>query len=176
MKILKRIRAFFTKDNEPVILELSAAEIKNGRAFLHPKGITDVTYIVRSDDVEIRLSDGKSLSDTDIRIIGKEKKKEETSSDSPNKTPLTHDGNIKVYPLDLEKFKKKTFSVSLYQHEYDALVSTIKEYGYRRADFILASAHTATKGTMAREHKKLVQVHKELRKEEKTAKESQNTS
>lgn len=52
-------------------------------------------------------------------------------------------------------------------------MSTIKEYGYRRADFILASANTATKGTMEREHKKLVKAHKEIRQEEKTLKAKQ---
>lgn len=170
MNILKRIKAFFTKENEQVSLELSAAEIKNGKAFLHPKGATDITYIVRSDDVEIYLSDGKSLSDTDVIVVDKRQKKSNNTSDTRQKTPSIPNGNSELNAPDFERFKKKTFSVSLYQHEYDALVSTIKEYGYRRADFILASANTATKGTMEREHKKLIKAHKEIRQEEKSIK------
>ena len=170
MNVLKRIRAFFTKENKQVLLELSAAEIKNGKAFLHPKGERDITYIVRSDDVVIHLSDGKSLSDTDVMVVNKSKKKSDNTTGTHNKTPATHLGNSETPPSDFDRFKKRTFSVSLYQHEYDALVNTIKEYGYRRADFILASANTATKGTMEREHKKLIREHKEIRQEEKSTK------
>ena len=46
-------------------------------------------------------------------------------------------------------------------------MASMKEYGYRRADFLLACVNTATKGTMEREHRKIVKMHTVLRKEEK---------
>lgn len=66
--------------------------------------------------------------------------------------------------------------MSLYQHEYDALMNTIKEYGYKRAEFIIASANTATRGTMDRERKKIVRVHQEIRKEEKSVRATQKAT
>ena len=52
-------------------------------------------------------------------------------------------------------------------------MDTINKYGYKRSEFILASAHTATQGTMARAQKKVVIARKELRKEEKELKAKQ---
>ena len=52
MKIINRIKAFFTHHDEPVELDLVAAEIREGKAFLHPRGEENVTYLVRSDDIE----------------------------------------------------------------------------------------------------------------------------
>ena len=170
MNILNKIRAFFTRENEQISLELSAAEIKNGKAYLHPKSATGITYIIRSEDVEIRLNDGKSLNGADVIVVDKSKKRSSDISHKPSKTAPVYDGNSGTLLPDYGRFKKKTFSVSLYQDEYETLLNTIKEYGYRWADFILASAKTATKGTMEREHKKLIKVHKEIRKEERLAK------
>lgn len=178
----QKIKALFFKDDHPVSLDLSAAEIKEGKAFLHPKEDRDITYLVKSDDIEIRLSKGKNLTDKDILVMGKRKRtdrvpanpKEKQSVQPPEKkiVPPTGDpGNI-VY--DLSRFKKKTFSVSLYPEEYDRLMDTIQKYGYKRSEFILASAQTATQGTMARAQKKVVMVRKELRKEEKELRANQH--
>ena len=76
MKIIKKLKALFFKDDQPISLDLFAAEIKEGRAFLHPKDEPNLIYRVKSDDIEIRLSKGKSLTDKDIMVLGKRKKKE----------------------------------------------------------------------------------------------------
>ena len=73
MKIIKKLKALFLKDDRPVSLDLAAAEIKEGRAYLHPKENPTITYRVKSDDIEVRLSKGKSLTDQDIVLIGKRK-------------------------------------------------------------------------------------------------------
>ena len=70
MKIINKIKAFFTHHDEPVELDLVAAEIRAGKAFLHPRGEENVTYLVRSDDIEITLSKGRSLSPKDIFKTG----------------------------------------------------------------------------------------------------------
>ena len=66
MKIIKKLKAFFCKNNEPVELDLVAAEIKEGRAYLHTKGEESVTYLVRSNDIEVRLSKDVSLREADV--------------------------------------------------------------------------------------------------------------
>lgn len=178
MKVLHKLKALFVKNKQPVALDLVAAEIKNGRAYLHPKENREITYMVRSDDIEIYLNRERGLSEDDIITIPRTKVQINTQKAKPkSNSPKKPSENTNPVSSDsFERFKKKTFSVTMYQHEYDALISTIKEYGYRRADFILASANTATKGTMEREHKKLIKVHKEMRKEEKTAKINQKNS
>lgn len=181
MKIIKKLKALFFKDDRPVSLDLIAAEIKEGRAFLHPKEDPTVTYLVKSDDIEVRLSKGKNLTDKDIMIVGKRKKgekdpsktKEKLPKQTPDpKKPQSHSsfGNTES---DWSRFKKKTFSVSLYPEEYDLLMEMIQKYGYKRSEFILASAQTATQGTMAKAQKKVVMVRKEIRKEEKELKAKQ---
>ena len=77
MKIIKKLKALFFKDDQPITLDLAAAEIKEGKAFLHPKEDRDTTYLVKSDDIEIRLGKGKSLTDNDILVIKKRKQKED---------------------------------------------------------------------------------------------------
>lgn len=170
MKIINRLKAIFNMGQQPIVLDLAAAEIKAGRAYLHPKGDRKTTYQVRSDDIEIYLSRNKELSDEDIRIL---KRKEDKATDIKDKQKDKKEGsnNSRLTNSDemYDRFKKKTFSVTLYQQEYDALMSTIREYGYKRAEFIMASANTATRGTMDRERKKIVRVHKEMRIEEKSA-------
>ena len=165
MKIIKKLKALFFKDDRPISLDLAAAEIKEGRAYLHPKEDRTITYLVKSDDIEVRLSKGKSLTDKDIMIIGKRKKAEKEPGKPEDKIPKpdikknstikTNDpsdpGNV-VY--DFSRFKKKTFSVSLYPEEYDRLVDTIQKSGYKRSEFILASSVSATEKRMASAQKK----------------------
>lgn len=184
MKIIKKLKALFFKDDHPVSLELAAAEIKEGRAYLHPKEDRTITYLVKSDDIEVRLSKGKSLTDKDILVIGKRKKTEKDPEKTKENTPKqetdkksnpkvkdpSDPGNV-VY--DLSRFKKKTFSVSLYPEEYDRLMDTIQKSGYKRSEFILASSVSATEKRMATAQKKVAIARKELRKEEKELKAKQ---
>jgi len=177
MKIIKKLKALFFKDDQPITMDLAAAEIKEGKAFLHPKDDPNIIYRVKSDDIEVRLSKGKSLTDNDIIVIQKRKEKtpekavpkdkERTKKPEEQRTPHKQDGDQGNIVYDLSRFKKKTFSVSLYPEEYDSLMEMIDKYGYKRSEFILASAHTATQGTMARAQKRVVMVRKGLRMEEK---------
>ena len=181
MKIIKKLKALFFKDDRPISLDLAAAEVKEGKAYLHPKEDRTITYLVKSDDIEIRLSKGKSLTGKDIMVIGKRKKAEKEPSkpeekkstqDTPKSKPKDpNDPGNMVY--DLSRFKKKIFSVSLYPEEYDRLMDTIQKSGYKRSEFILASSVSATEKRMASAQKKVVIARKELRKEEKELKSKQ---
>ena len=181
MKIINKIKAFFFHQEEPVELDLIAAEIKEGKAFLHPRGEENVTYLIRSDDIEITLSKGRSLSPKDIfktEPKQKEPKKDAKKEDKKDpKQPSMKDpkSNRKSVPPmettqaaidEFDRFKKKKFVVSLYPDEYDTIMSSMKEYGYKRADFVLACVNSATKGTMEKAHKKIVKSHNEIRKEQ----------
>lgn len=177
MKLLKKIKAFFIHEDEPVELDLSAAEIKEGKAYLHPKGEDKVTYLVKSDDIGIHLNNGRSLSPKDIiKIAPKPPKesmgptvksdKEKTPSNSPRK-PTTPVVVQKTTPNEFDRFKKRTFTVSLYPEDYDTLMSSMKGYGYKRADFVMACVNSASKTTMERAHKKIQKANKLRLKEQK---------
>ena len=178
MRIIQKIKAFFIHYDEPVELDLIAAEIKEGRAFLHPRGEKDVTYLVRSDDIEITLSKGRSLTKMDIFKSGpKEKKSPKDSAHAEKKEPKqtsgqNNRGNSSHEPTqtdehEFDPYKKRKFVVSLYPDEYDTIITSMKEYGYKRADFVMACVNTASKGTMEKAHKKIVKKHKEMTKEQK---------
>lgn len=168
MKFFKKLKAFFYKDENPVELALKAAEIREGYAYLHPKGDNERVLLVRSDDIEIHLSRGKSLADADV-IMRKLKKKDPEKSKQPEGKIVSKTKHIEN-ETTYERYKKRTFTVSLYQEEYDALMRAINDYGYKRAEFIMASANTATRGTMEKARKKIVKIHKEIRTEERAAK------
>ena len=185
MKIMKKLKALFFKDDRPVSLDLSRAEIKEGKAYLHPKETPSTTYLVKSDDIEIRLSKGRNLDDKDILVLGKRKREakdptapksknnqQETDKKIPTKPSNSSDPGNETY--DLSRFKKKTFSVSLYPEEYDRLMETIQKSGYKRSEFVLASSVSVTEKRMASAQKKVVSARKELRKEEKALKAKQN--
>jgi len=176
MKLLKRIKAFFTHEDEPVELDLAAAEIKEGRAYLHPKGEEKVTYLVKSDDIGIHLSNGRSLSPRDIVKIAPKLPKEPApqkpendkvkSPSLPPRKPATSVVVQKTTPNEFDRFKKKTFTVSLYPEDYDTLISSMKEYGYKRADFVMACVNSTSKTTMERAHKKIQKLNKERKQEQ----------
>ena len=170
MKIIKKLKAFFCKNNEPVELDLVAAEIKEGRAYLHTKGEEPATYLVRSNDIEIRLSKDVSLRETDVLQIKKksaeaqkqdEKKEPKEKHAEASKKEAKRTSAPGAAPAD-DRFKKRVFSVSVYPDEYDMLVESVKAYGYKRADFVLACVNTASKGSMEKAHKKIVNTHRAM--------------
>lgn len=178
MKVINKIKAFFTHYDEPVGLDLIAAEIKEGRAFLHPRGEKDVTYLVRSDDIEITLSKGRSLTEMDIFKAGpKEKKATKDSAHAENKESKQNSaqnnhgksshGPTQTDEQEFDPYKKRKFVVSLYPDDYDTIMTSMKEYGYKRADFVLACVNTASKSTMEKAHKKIVRKHEAIKKEQK---------
>ena len=170
MKFMNRIKAFFRKNNEHVELDLRAAEIKEGKAFLHTKGDDPLTYLVRASDIEIRLNKDACISELDILTVKSkasvEKQKTREAKNTENKNEKNKNSNNSpsqngvIYADD--RFRKRTFSMTVYQEEYDMLMESIKEYGYKRADFVLACVNTASKGSMEKAHKKIVKSHKAI--------------
>lgn len=178
MKLLKRITAFFLKNEEPVELDLTAAVIREGRAFLHVRG-KKTAYMVKSNDIRILLNSDQSLTEADVIAIdepakdNKEKLPKETAGKKKDRKTATADGNGPA--LDESPFKKRTVSFSLYPDEYDALMLSLKEYGYKKADFLLACVETATPGTMERAHKRIVKNHQQILQAKKAFQQAQKT-
>lgn len=178
MKIINRIKAFFRKWDEDVELDLASAEIREGKAFLHTKGDQPMTYMVRANDIEIRLNQNAVISEVDILTVKnpskeaekKEKEKEKEIKKAEKKMGAaakiaTVENGVAPAPAtgyDFDRFKKRKFSISVYPEEYEAIQETMKEYGYKQSDFVLACINTATKSTMEKAHKKIVKSHREL--------------
>ena len=172
MKIINKIKAFFRKNEEPVELDLVAAEIREGRAYLHTRGEDRVTYMVRANDIEIRLNKDANVEETNIMIFKRRnkatdkkiqeaiKKQEQQNKQTANTDSATADSRREV--INLDRFKKRKFTISVYPEEYETIKSTMKEYGYKQADFVLACISTATKGSMEKAHKEIVKSHREL--------------
>ena len=178
MKFLNKIKAFFCKENEPVEMDIIAAEIKEGKAFLHPKDDPKATYLIRSDDIRISLSEGRSIRDYDIlSVMPKTKTTDDAARESANKSAQKVVGQKDLQNSEkqnsdskhsendipgFERYKKRVFSVSLYPDEYDSLIDSMKEYGYKRADFLLACVQTARKPSIEKAHKQIVKTHKQM--------------
>lgn len=176
MKIINKIKAFFQKKDENVELDLVAAEIREGKAFLHTKGEESITYFVRANDIEIRLNKDAVISEVDILTVKKPSKKEEQKEKQKekeiqkaekkktgaNKASKAGSGQEQAVIYDFDRFKKRKFSISVYPEEYEAIQEVMKEYGYKQSDFVLACINTATKSTMEKAHKKIVKSHREI--------------
>ena len=174
MKLINKIKAFFTKDDESVEMDIVAAEIREGKAYLHPKEDPKKTYFIRADDIRILLNEGRSILSQNIFALTKkpkdEKEKKVKVQDSvkkeQSKTDKTSNG-LRV--IGLERFQKHTVRFSLYPEEYALLTELVKETGYKQTEVILACIQAAKKPSIEKAHKQIVKVHKRLRQEQKTA-------
>jgi len=76
MRLINRIRAFLKINHRPVVMDLKSAEIQEDYAYLHPKDSTQHSYKVHAEDIEIRLCDGRTLTDSDILPVEKKNQTE----------------------------------------------------------------------------------------------------
>ena len=176
MKILSKIKALFRfREQEDVVeMDLAAAEIKDGVVYLHPRD-EKITYRIKTDDVSIILNNGQPLSPENIsRMEPKERTSRHSEKDedknggkkSGKEGQGAREGDA-ISPNEFDRFKKRKFVVSLYPEEYDVVMTSIKSYGYKRADFVMACVNSASKGTMEKAHKKIVKSHNEALRAQK---------
>lgn len=204
MNIINKIKAFFKLRGEAVELDLKAAEIKEGYAYLHLKEEEDVTYCVKGSDIGVTLKNKNgTLLERDFFLISNKKKKatenettylkEQPSSkekdktynekkdemtpiineeinlkdNKPQKEPKKQSSNITSNRNSApfyERLKKKRFTIKVYPHEYELLVTAINTSGFSREDFILASVLRGNKRNVIAECKRLIKEHEELLK------------
>ncbi len=176
MNLLTKIRTFFNFKGEKVEMELSKAEIKQGRVYLHPADKPSETFVVKTKSVDLIINPEEETSDENIFVIDSNKEKkpqkstikipeEENSENSPQEN--NHKQQIQtIFP------KKRKFEVSLYPDEYEVLVGNINANGYKRAEYLLACVNSAKKTSFDAMYKKYTVEHKERHKLEKTGNKS----
>lgn len=179
MKILKKIRAFFTIQGKQEHMDLVAAEINPKGVFLHPKDDPEHSFFVKSNSIDIFISPGTEMSEDDILIFNNPdadmaKNNAEvvnTGADpSLNSNPYSprskETGNISdncsSYRMSNEQNpnQKKRFSVMLYSDEYEMLMKIITENGYKRHEYFMACIASAKKQSMAATYKRYMVDHK----------------
>lgn len=161
MNILKRITAFFTIKGKKEKMELEAAEVNRDGIILHPTSDPEHSFFVKTDEVEIHINPLSELSDDDILVIDNDKKKDKKEVEKKkNENPASPDLHY-VRPKALSHFmpSKKRFSVMLYPDEYDMLMKTIKENGYKKVEYFLACMTSAKKQSLSSEYKHYTMNH-----------------
>lgn len=172
MNLLTKIRAFFNFKGEKVEMELSKAEIKQGRVYLHPADKPSETFVVKTKSVDLIINPEEETSDENILIINSDKEKKPQKStikiseqEIPENSPPenSHHQIQTIFP------KKRKFVVSLYPDKYEVLIENINSNGYKRAEYLLACVNSAKKASFDAMYKKYTVEHKERCRLEKSA-------
>lgn len=161
MNLITKITAFFTIKGKKEKMELEAAEVNREGVILYPISDLEHSLFVKTEDVEIHINPLSDLSEDDILVIDKAKKKDKKEVDKKkNKDPVYPDLRY-VRPRALSYFmpSKKRFSVMLYPDEYDMLMKTIQENDYKKVEYFLACMTSAKKQSLASEYKQYTLNH-----------------
>lgn len=169
MNIIKKIFAYFIIKGEKQQMELSAAEIRQKGAFLHPAADPEHTFYVNFDSVDIIINPEGELNEEDIYTVDRKivNRSQNTSSQlSASSSPRTKYG-----PFSEASYmeKKKRFTIMVYQDEYDMLMENIVNKGYKKAEYFLACVTAAKKQSWEKEYKNYTTTHKERYKNDKLA-------
>lgn len=169
MSILNKIKAIFSFGGKKEEMEVTAAEVNQEGVILHPVEDPEHVFFVKSQSVNIVINPEGELTEDDIEIHDKETLKKQFQEhlgitdemlDSEEKElPI-------IRPIPLSRFmpSKKRFVVTLYQDEYDNLMKTITENGYKKTEYFLACMTSAKKTSMSAEYKRYADEHKIRRK------------
>lgn len=174
MKLMQKIKAFFRINGQGAELEVSSAEIKQGKVFLHPANDSARTVCIRTQAVDIIINPSSELQEDDIEIFDTPTKKTPPTVEAPepprpritnaasNVTSQQHNAPDTLLPNYMPQMKRVSFS--LYPDEYEMLMSQLKNNGYRKTEFLLACISAAKKNSMEATYRKYTAEHKERRK------------
>jgi len=170
MKLFNKIKAFFRFGGHCAEIEVSAAEVKKGKVYLHPIDEPERTYCIKSDDISLIISPNKEITEEDVEIIentktGKEKDKQKEENNETKERKTRSGGNSHWD----NPYKMRKMTISLYSDEYDALMDNIKSNGYRKTEFLLACVECAKKNSMEATYKRYTQEHKRRKVEARMA-------
>ena len=173
MKFFTKIKAFFRyKDNDAEI-EVSSAEIRRGKVFLHPVDDKDHVICIKTSAVDILINANEDISEDGVEIIDAKKHaaREAQERPAPEKKPIlprTGSGRAgNSYGYDRPQMRKVSFS--LYPDEYETLMDTINANGYRKTEFLLACVSAAKKNSMDANYQKYLNDHKARRAADREA-------
>lgn len=177
MKLLSKIKAFFQYRGQQAELDASAAEIKNGRVYLHPKDNPSKVYCIRSNTVDILISPRENICEEDLEIL--EIKKPESAASSgetqidPTPAPSTAEAeqsstqskaSIRPRPLNAFYQPMKRITFTMYPEEYDMFMSSMQKDGFKKkTEFFLACVSSAKKNSMQANYQKYAAEHKARR-------------
>ena len=175
MNIIQKITAFFTIEGKQEQMKLVAAEINREGVILHPVEDTEHSFLVKTNEVDILLNNNKELSEEDIVVLDNTKLRSRSTNPPMQIKPIM-DNNVpieemsgigrNIQPRSLSFFmaSKKRFSVMLYPDEYDMLMKTIKDNGYKKVEYFLACMTSAKKQGFASAYKKYTMAHEKRHK------------
>ena len=177
MRILNRIKALFKFRGDPAELEVSKAEIKKGKVFLHPVDDPMRVVCIKSSAVDIVINPHADIQESDVQIIDlagqkKEAIVEEKKQFEKNKkqkkmevddVPTVSNDTLERKPLSYFMPKKKIVSISLYDDEYEMLMDNINANGYQKTEYLLACVSAAKKNSLDATYRRYTEEHKERR-------------
>lgn len=154
MNVIKKITAFFSIKGKKEKMELEAAEVTKTGVVLHPTEDPEHSFFVKAEEVEIHINPLSELSEDDVLVVDNNKKKDKGETDQKkNADPISSDLHH-VRPKALSRFmpSKKRFSIMLYPDEYDMLMKTIQDNGYKKVEYFLACMTSAKKQSLVSEY------------------------
>ena len=180
---------------EPRQMELSAAEIRQEGAFLHPAQDPKHSFFVKADEVDIIIKPGAEILDSDILIFDNASSSDESvidlaeearadqemPSEYETATPTepvdvctstisdnsgTTHGEFCPRPVSQYMPKKISLTVMLYPDEHDRVTRFLKETGYKKAEYFLACMESAKKTSMNAAYRRYATEHAQRRKTE----------
>lgn len=196
MKILAKIRALFNLGGELAEMELSSAEIRRDKIFLHPSNGSIRTFCVNASSVDILINPENVLSEDDVLVLETEELSDGVlQDDEPQQVSIDVDATGRAHPsaIATEPFsppeptpehigpseatrtnqsllpKKKVVTFRLYPEEYDMLMTNIQTNGYRKTEYLLACIAAAKKNSLEATYKRYFAAHKERRRIERAA-------
>jgi len=173
MKLLSKIKAFFLFQDEPAELTVSAAEIRNGKVFLHPLEDPRHVYRIKADAVDIIINPHENIREDDLVILDVKEPSRRNQAESGDSNEHERKDRERSFPsrqpLPYQKQKMKTVQFTLYPDEYEMLMANIKENGYKKTEFLLACVSAAKKKSMETNYLKYTQLHKERRAADREA-------
>lgn len=173
MKLFSRIKAFFRYKGRDAEVEVSSAEIRQGKVYLHPVDDKGHVVCIKTSAVDILINANEDISESDVEILDAKKhaaQRQQERLARENTAKSSHQGsNRNKNALDYERPQMKKVSFTLYPDEYETLMDSINTHGYRKTEFLLACVSAAKKNSMEATYKKYINDHKARRTAEREA-------
>jgi len=173
MKLFSRIKAFFRYKGKDAEVEVSSAEIRQGKVYLHPVDDKEHVVCIKTAAVDILINANEDIRERDVEILDAKKhdvQRQQERLAHENAAKSSRQGSSRnKSTLDYERPQMKKVSFTLYPDEYETLMDSINTNGYRKTEFLLACVSAAKKNSMEATYKKYINDHKARRTAEREA-------
>lgn len=149
MNILSKIKAVFSIGGKQMEINLKSAKIREGEVVLYPANNDNVAYKVKTKTVDLLLNHGEDIAAEDFVFIENCKYDKKKSPKSPRLRGGASTPSFLREPQDREDRHaypiKKKLTFMVYEDEFELINRLIKESGYKRSVFLVASLQNAQK-------------------------------